>query len=240
MCSPPSTLSRGTTRWRCSRMTSPRLPSSRPSASSSSGRFLHQFWFWSPCHSDFGPRLPVYVAVMVHLLSLPWHRAHHDHRLPPSVQWDGGADELAVEGGIGSPLLCYILALRAAMGPPRPQECPFGGFWHVFRRASLWHTTVTAWSVLVDARASRQPPQYHGSLRSASSGPSFFTSSGPVHLLPLLWEAECIFVRRDGLQPLLTPLYDNSYKVDHCSSMFFRLAFGDCEDSVSVSRLKPW
>ena len=92
------------------------------------------------------------------------------------------------------------------MGPPRPQECPFGGFWHVFRRASLWHTTVTAWSVLVDARASRQPPQYHGSLRSATSGPSFFTSSGPVHLLPLPWEAECIFVRRDGLQPLCSHL----------------------------------
>ena len=73
------------------------------------------------------------------------------------------------------------------------------------------------------------PPLVHG-----SSPPS-----GSVHLPPALWEAEYVFVRRDGIRPSLTPLYDGPYRVVHRSDTFFRLAVGDKEDSVSVSRLKP-
>jgi len=63
--------------------------------------------------------------------------------------------------------------------------------------------------------------------------------SGSVHLPPALWEAEYVFVRRDGIRPSLTPLYDGPYRVVHRSDTFFRLAVGDKEDSISVSRLKP-
>ena len=64
-------------------------------------------------------------------------------------------------------------------------------------------------------------------------------SLGPVHLPPALWKAEYVFVRRDGARPSLTPLYDGPYRVVRHSNTYFRLAIGDKEDSISVSRLKP-
>ena len=73
------------------------------------------------------------------------------------------------------------------------------------------------------------PPLVHG-----SSPPS-----GSVHLPPALWEAEYVFGRQDGARLSLTPLYDGPYRVVHRSNTYFRLAVGDREDSVSVSRLKP-
>ena len=54
------------------------------------------------------------------------------------------------------------------------------------------------------------PPLVHGPM----------PPSGPMHLLPALWEAEYVFIRRDGARPSLTPISDK-------------------EDWVSVSRLKP-
>ena len=63
--------------------------------------------------------------------------------------------------------------------------------------------------------------------------------SGHVHLPPALWEADYVFIHRDGARPSLTPLYDDPYNVVCRSKIYFRLAIGDKEDSVSVSRLKP-
>ena len=68
---------------------------------------------------------PNHFVIMVRLLSLPRHRACHDNRLPPSVKRHGGADASAVEGGLGSLPLFYILAI----GAPRPQECASGECW---------------------------------------------------------------------------------------------------------------
>ena len=45
---------------------------------------------------------------------------------------DGQADASALGGSIDNSPLFYILDLGAAMGPPQPQECPFGGFQRVF------------------------------------------------------------------------------------------------------------
>ena len=55
-------------------------------------RHLHRhpcrmdLWFLCPCQAYLRLRLPIYFLSLVRLLSLPWHRAHHDHRLTPSVQ----------------------------------------------------------------------------------------------------------------------------------------------------------
>ena len=63
--------------------------------------------------------------------------------------------------------------------------------------------------------------------------------SGVIHLPPALWEAEFVFVRRDGTKPPLTPIYDGPYRVLHRTPAYFRLAIGGNEDTVSVARLKP-
>ena len=61
----------------------------------------------------------------------------------------------------------------------------------------------------------------------------------PCRLPPALWEAEYVFVCRDGACSSLTPLYDGRYSVVQRSDAYFPLAISDKEDSVSVSRLKP-
>ena len=48
-----------------------------------------------------------------------------------------------------------------------------------------------------------------------------------------------VFVRRDGYKPPLTSPYDGPFRVLERKGKFFRLQFGEREDSVSVDRLKP-
>jgi hypothetical protein len=47
-----------------------------------------------------------------------------------------------------------------------------------------------------------------------------------------------ILVRRNGAQPLLSPVYDGPYRVLELSTHFFLLEIGDRTDKVSTLRLK--
>jgi hypothetical protein len=50
--------------------------------------------------------------------------------------------------------------------------------------------------------------------------------------------ARFVLVRRDGAQPLLSPIYDDPYRVMERSTHFFLLEMGDRTDKVSTLRLK--
>ena len=52
-------------------------------------------------------------------------------------------------------------------------------------------------------------------------------------VLSALWEAEFVFVRRDGAKWILSPLYDEPYQV------ISRSLIGGKEDNVTMARLKP-
>ena len=80
-----------------------------------------------------------------------------------------------LEGGFIGTLLFFVLALKAALGPPRPQERASGAVGPFFRRTGVWHTANSPWTIPVGVRASaegisRQPPPPHGSLHSAAFG----------------------------------------------------------------------
>jgi hypothetical protein len=49
--------------------------------------------------------------------------------------------------------------------------------------------------------------------------------------------ARFVLVRRDGAQPLLSPIYDGPYRVLERSTHFFLLEMGDRTDKVSTLRL---
>ena len=52
-------------------------------------------------------------------------------------------------------------------------------------------------------------------------------------VLSALWEAEFVFVRRDGAKWILSQLYDEPYQV------ISRSLIGGKEDNVTMARLKP-
>ena len=167
--------------------------------------------FRAPCHSDFQPRLPIHFILVVCLLSLLGHSACDDDH----PQSNGMVERMHRR-------------LKAAL---------------VERRSSSSWPSELPW-VLLGLR-SVSPKEFLNnlhrlmSLHSAAFGHGPSPPSGSVHLRPALWEVEYVFVGLDGARPSLTPLYDSSYRVVHRSNTYFRLAVGDREDSVSVSRLKP-
>jgi hypothetical protein len=61
----------------------------------------------------------------------------------------------------------------------------------------------------------------------------------PDDLLPNLWAADRVWVRRYGHVPPLMPLYDGPYAVIQRSLRAFMLQTGGKKDKVSTSRLKP-
>jgi hypothetical protein len=64
------------------------------------------------------------------------------------------------------------------------------------------------------------------------------SAPGPSTLPEELLLARFVLVRRDGAQPLLSPVYDSPYRVRERSTHFFILEMGDRTDKVSTLRLK--
>ncbi len=62
---------------------------------------------------------------------------------------------------------------------------------------------------------------------------------GPSTLPEELLLARFVLVRRDGAQPLLSPIYDSPYRVLERSTHFFLLEMGDRTDKVSTPARTP-
>ncbi len=62
---------------------------------------------------------------------------------------------------------------------------------------------------------------------------------GPLTLPDELLLTRFVLVRRDGAQPLLSPMYDGPYLVLERSLRFFKIQVGTRQDTVSTLRLKP-
>jgi hypothetical protein len=76
--------------------------------------------------------------------------------------------------------------------------------------------------------ATRPPPPTRHNLAPAPS-------TLPEELLL----ARFVLVCRDGIQPMLSPVYDRPYRVLERSTHFFLLQIGERTDKVSTLRLKP-
>jgi hypothetical protein len=68
---------------------------------------------------------------------------------------------------------------------------------------------------------------------------SHHTLPAPSELPEELLLARFVLVRRDGVQPPLSPAYDGPFAVLERSTHFFKLQIGTRTDTVSTHRLKP-
>ncbi len=89
--------------------------------------------FWSPDSYNIGLRSTVFFRVVGCFMSPSGHSAHHNHGLPPAVQWDGGKSPLPTEGLALGQISRRQVAGTPSMGVFGPQSGTQGQQQRFFR-----------------------------------------------------------------------------------------------------------
>ena len=81
--------------------------------------------------------------------------------------------------------------------------------------------------VVETLRTAQPPPTRHISYAEAAAG------------LQHLLQAEYVYIRKGGVVPPLSPLYQGPYKVLQRTGKYFKIELGGRAEVISVDRLKP-